>query len=1194
MEAHNPLEHLQAVLSQQLSQTLSEAERALLRGAWLHQTYEETAVQSGYSVNYLQRDLGPKFWKRLSDVTGRTLNKTNAAVVLQQWLEQITPRPVTPTPIPTQEVPPSSLFSNPMVDWGEAPDASVFYGRAEEVSQLQTWIERDRCRLVAILGMGGMGKSTLAARVAQQLQPTFERIIWRSVRHAPTLDTVLTDLTALLSGQQETQPKLERLLHWLRTHRCLVILDNVESIMTVGERAGHYAQAYANYGDLFRVLATASHQSCVMLTSREKPAELSVVEGIGASAQSLVLKGSREAALALLEAKAVQASAAEKEQLIQFYDANPLSLKIVASSIQSLFDGDVSTFLQEDTLIFNGLNLLLSQHFDRLSELEKSIMYWLAINREWTSAAELMADIVPGVSRSRILECLESLTWRSLIEKQAGHYSQQPVVMEYVSHRLIDIFKHEFLAGELHHLLSLALMKVSAKLYVRESQLFVFVQPLAQAFQEHFPNPAKRIAHMQSLVAKIRAIAPPFADYGAGNLLTIGASVGMGFSGFDFSGLTIQQANLHPLQLVNVNFRGADFQRVIFKKIFDGVFGLAFNADGSLLATGHANGLIRIWQVASRQLVTTLSGHRAPVFAVAFDPQGSRLASGSADGTVRLWSVETGMPIAVYDQPQQQVWAVSWHPQGTQLVAACFDGWIRLWDVASHTLLRQWGDGQVPVFAVMFHPQGSLVASGHWDQQIRLWDPDSGTLVKTLSGHTDQVLSVQFSPDGTRLLSGSVDQTVRLWMLPEGQLQKTLVGHSSHVFSVRFFPSGTMAVSSSFDYTLKIWTLEGTAPETEPSYPLATLIGHTNQVMGLDVSPTGSLIASGGQDYTIRLWEATSGKAITTMHGYSAHVRSLAFHPTGSLIVTGHNDHALRLWDPQTRALRATLSGHKNHVSSVAWDGQGSLIASASMDGTLAVWSADRQQCLQMWSAHSNQIWTVAFHPHQPFLVSASVDRTVKVWDPYTGTLRYTLPPLPDWALSVTFSPDGATLIVAGCDGAIHHWDWEQQSLRQVVPGHQGWVFALAVNPQGSLVASASADQTVKIWDLTSGELRHTLSGHQAWVHAVAFDPQGRWLASACQDHTIKLWDPQRGELIRTLSGHTHTVSTVAFHPQTGELVSGSGDETLRFWDPESGTVTAVVPSPRPCEGMIISGATGMTAAQRLTLVQLGAIQTDP
>ena len=93
--------------------------------------------------------------------------------------------------------------ANSRQDWGEAPESSAFYGRTEEIATLEQWIVKDRCRLVAILGMGGIGKTSLVVKLAKQVQGEFKYVIWRSLRRAIPLNSLLDDIIQLLSHQQK-------------------------------------------------------------------------------------------------------------------------------------------------------------------------------------------------------------------------------------------------------------------------------------------------------------------------------------------------------------------------------------------------------------------------------------------------------------------------------------------------------------------------------------------------------------------------------------------------------------------------------------------------------------------------------------------------------------------------------------------------------------------------------------------------------------------------------------------------------------------------------------------------------------------------------------------------------------------------------------------------------------------------------
>ncbi|MEG4319313.1 MULTISPECIES: NB-ARC domain-containing protein [unclassified Microcoleus] len=386
--------------------------------------------------------------ERLSNLTGLSARsigrlRSGKAAVDRQTLEElfrafnltITEQDyIQPEPTATERQPVKSIAQN----WGEAIDVSRFYGRTAELTTLTQWILQDNCRLVGIFGIGGIGKTTLSVKLAEQLQNQFTYVIWRSLRNVPPPETLLGELVSFLSGQQDTKPEISSLLECLRNHRCLLVMDNTESLSQPGNQSGQYRPGYEAYGEMLRAVAETSHQSCLVLTSREKCAPFAQMEGGELAVQGLSLGGSPEAAAALIEVAGLTGSENQKQDLCDRYRCNPLALKIVATTIQDLFDGNIALFLEQDITIFGDISDLVKQQYNRLSSLEHQVMCWLAIDREWVSFAQLRADLNAGVSPTQLMEALQNLKWRSLIETNAGQFTLQPVVMEYVTQTLPD------------------------------------------------------------------------------------------------------------------------------------------------------------------------------------------------------------------------------------------------------------------------------------------------------------------------------------------------------------------------------------------------------------------------------------------------------------------------------------------------------------------------------------------------------------------------------------------------------------------------------------------------------------------------------------------------------------------------------------------------------------------------------------
>ena len=237
MNLEEALSFVDAIVFTKSNRHLKDIEVLILQGAWQGYSYEEIADANGYTPNYLKQDIGPKLWKFLSKSLGEgeKLSKKNFKTSLErQWKAQLETAKNFNTSITKQVVDKDSVAttveqtlvrSDLICDWGEAPDVSIFYGRQEFLGTLKQWCIKDNCRLIALLGMGGIGKTTLSIKQAQKIQGNFQYVIWRSLQNAPPVEEVLTELIEFFTHQQEinlpdtAKGKISRLLDYLRHKR---------------------------------------------------------------------------------------------------------------------------------------------------------------------------------------------------------------------------------------------------------------------------------------------------------------------------------------------------------------------------------------------------------------------------------------------------------------------------------------------------------------------------------------------------------------------------------------------------------------------------------------------------------------------------------------------------------------------------------------------------------------------------------------------------------------------------------------------------------------------------------------------------------------------------------------------------------------------------------------------------------------
>ncbi|GCE26507.1 hypothetical protein KDA_19910 [Dictyobacter alpinus] len=1083
--------------------------------------------------------------------------------------------------------------SNTRLDWSTAPDASIFLGRKDELAQLEEFITQRQCKIINILGLGGIGKTSLAAMLGEEIQSKFQYAFWRSLRDGQPLRKILEECIHFLSDDEHlniplddetAQPFLiNRLLELLSSKPCLIVFDNFETVMQSGERAGEYKKEHEGYGILLRSLGEAYHRSCIILTSREKPKEIVLMEGETTPVKSLLLGGLQlDEIQQLLTNRELSGSKKVWEALLHFYGGNPLALKLIAEPIQQMFDGDIEQFLQTGAGIFGDIQSILHEQFERLTNLERSIMYWLAIERESVSFNELQKklDQIPGYSR--MLGAISSLQRRSLIEAEGvARVTLQPVIMGYVTDRFVEKICNELKTGDFTVFCGHALLLAQAKDYIREAQKSLILAPILSWLLAQFSYKGSE-EFLKELLKKL----PHTRNYAVGNTINLLIQLDSNLRAADFSHLMVREAFLQGINLPQVNFSQADLTDSVFTDSIGSILSITISPDAKYMAAGTDNGDIRLWDFESSQPLHNFTNHTDWVHTIEFSPDGKQLVSGSEDETVRIWDVETGNELKKLDH-ESAVYSVAFSPDGKQLASGSDSGILWIWDLTADTV-KQFEGHKEWIRSVAFSPDGTLLASGSADCTVRLWNVASGQSA-VLEGHDGWVYAVAFSPDGTLLASGSADNTVRVWDIKTKVCRHVLREHTNWIRTVAFSKEGIIA-SGCTDQKIILWN-------AETGQRIRTLEGLTGRVWSIAFSPNGRTLVSGTDDQTIRLWEVATGKSVKTLQGHTAWIRSISFSPNGKWLAGGGADQAVHIWDMDkttTDTPSINLQGHKHWIWSVAFSPDSRLLASSSDDVTVRIWDIQKNdQQPKVWREHSSWVGAVAFSPDGLLLASGSQDQSIRLWDVPTGKTIRKFEAHTHWVGSVAFSPDGTWLASGSDDTDIRIWDIATDSCIHRLTGHHNGVSAVVFSPDGALLASASQDQTVKIWNVRTGEELHTFTDHKDKVFSVAFSPDGKMLASAGADLTIRLWNVADGRCVRVLTGHNHWIYAVAFHPDGKILASSDHEGIIHLWDIERGARIRALRNERPYEDMNITGATGLTSAQRAALKSLGAVDNQ-
>lgn len=1171
------------------------------------------------------------------------LSSIAGAAAFSTPVPRVTDMPVAPTPATETVVPPVAESTSPSrarLDWGLAQDVPVLYGRAHEVVTLTQWVMTEQCRVITLVGLGGIGKTSLAVSFARQVAPHFTTVIFRSLGEAPPLSTLLDQLIYSVGAPQIDCPphlpdKLALLVDLLRQARCLLILDNLETIMQAGTADTQYLAGYEGYGNLFKVLGATAHQSCLILTSRERVREVAALEGPRAAVRTLALAGlAQDACRALIADQDLSGSAADAQLLAHSYGGNPLALRLVADPIRALFGGDIAAFLREGNLFFNGVGHLLAEQIGRATALEQLLLTWLAIAREPIHLDELMDALAGaptggdplGTTRTMVLAALHGLWRRNLIELGQAHltFTLQRVVLEFLTDHLIERAAEEILGGNFEVLMRHPVAQATVKDYVRHSQERLIAIPLLSRLLLASGNTALLAQRLLTLLEAWRDVRTHSAQspsaaaqgYGPGNVINLLRLLRGNLCGLDLSSLAIRQVNLQGTAVQDTSLAGALIQDTLFTETFDAMIAVAISRNGEYWAAGSRRGEVVVWTANGRIRHYAWQAHADRVRSLAFSPDGRTLVtSGSWDGTLKLWDVASGTLRWLGRHPSYTN-LVAFAPDGSMLASSGNDATIRLWDPHDGTLLQTllhpapmsavtWIPATLTTGAVSAH----LLASGDAAGYIRLWKIEGtapAICVQTLAGHTTYIEGLAFAPDGMTLASASWDGTVKLWDtstalsadVARGALRQTLTGHTQQVVSITWSPDGRTLASAGRDQTIWLWD------SVQGDYRSA-LQAHTGDVNGLAFTPDSRNLLSSSEDGTLRVWEIESRQCVRLIQGFAAALCDVDWSPDSARLVSGGSDMLVTLFDrmPSTPggsgmiARPSLLSGHTGVVIGIGWNATGQYIASSEWNNAIRLWDATSGVCLKVIQDpddSGNFFDSLAWSPDGHTLAVGTYRQGVLVWGLTVGHQRWPGQKVDTWIRHVAWSPDGSLLAGGGADGSVYVWDTASGTLLHRLAGHQSTITSVAWSPNGAQLASGSSSQAggeLFLWEPKQGARLQTIAGQPGMVYGVAWGTSEDVVITGGRGGRLRWWDVQRGACVRINEAHEGTVQSLRRSPDGTQLASCGDDGAIMLWDLRSGEYLQTLRRDRPYERLDITDLTGITAAQRATLLALGAIE---
>ena len=352
---------------------------------------------------------------------------------------------------------------------------------------------------------------------------------------------------------------------------------------------------------------------------------------------------------------------------------------------------------------------------------------------------------------------------------------------------------------------------------------------------------------------------------------------------------------------------------------------VAFNKDGSLLASGAGNRSLEIRDAIDGRLWRTLDSQSVAFLSLAFSRDGRWLAASANDRSIRIWQVATGREMPKLAGHTGWVQAIAFSPDSSQLATVSISGELKIWDVNSGREIYSIAHTADRLNAVTFTADGKYLATAGTEKIIYVLDLSTKQSRK-LSGHEGEITSLAFVPNSSSIISGSTDKTVRIWNATDGSLLRTLSAFTDQVNALAVSADGMLAVGTA-DKKVLLRKIDATAGDQA-----VTLTGHAGEIFTLAFNRDGTRLASAGRDQMVKMWDPTTGREVQTFTGVAGEINGVGFTADARFLASASSDGSLMIWNTQTGSLSAIV------VSVPGKDDWLAVSPSGLFDGSHAAW----------------------------------------------------------------------------------------------------------------------------------------------------------------------------------------------------------------------------------------------------------------